>query len=69
MSMGTYAFRKEDGTIIRYRGAGYGKILEHCKRCDGRGEEEGDFGPKACGGCGGRGETDVGDDPERGKGK
>lgn len=59
----TYAFRREDGTIERRIGAGYGKIWVLCTRCDGGGEEERN-GPKACGACGGRGEVDVGEDPE-----
>ena len=62
--MSDYAFRKEDGTIERRWGAGYGAIWELCTKCDGGGEEEGEYGPKGCGNCGGRGEVEVGYDPE-----
>lgn len=59
----TYAFRKDDGTVERRTGAGYGKIWALCARCAGSGEEDRD-GPKACSACGGRGEVDVGEDLE-----
>lgn len=60
----SYAFRNKDGTITRHWGAGYGEIWELCERCNGDGEEEGEYGPKACGVCGGRGEVGIGYDPD-----
>ncbi len=62
--MSTYAFRLDTKprTIVRYHGAGYGRVWALCPRCGGGGEEEGEYGPKACSECGGRGEVDVGPD-------